>query len=118
MRKSESSPPRWTGEVVGSDEASPRARFLGSGSVEVVQRMAGGSRGGLRPSCGSMPVTCRAGARDRSTGCRRGEVGVEEHVGDRSTACCTDSAAAAYSIRRCSVSPDSAQQRAANRGGP
>jgi hypothetical protein len=68
----------WTGEVVGSDEGSPRDRFLGSGGVEMVRRMAGDGRGGLRPCCGLMPVMCRASARDRSTGCRRGEVGVEE----------------------------------------
>jgi hypothetical protein len=69
--------------VVGSDKGSPRVRFLGSGGVKVVRRMADDSRGGLRPCCGSMSATCRAGARDRSTGCRRGEVGVEEHEGDR-----------------------------------
>jgi hypothetical protein len=37
-----SSSPGWTGEVVGSDEGTPKVRFLGSGSVEVVRRMADG----------------------------------------------------------------------------
>jgi ribosomal protein S14 len=37
-----SSSPGWTGKVVGSDEESPRVRFLGSGGVEVVRRIAGG----------------------------------------------------------------------------
>jgi hypothetical protein len=64
--------------VVGIDKGSPRVRFLGSDGVEMVRRMAGDGRGGLRPWCGSMPATYHAGARDWSTGCRSGEVGVEE----------------------------------------
>jgi hypothetical protein len=60
--------------VVRSDEGSPRVRFLGSGGVEVVRRMADSGRGGLRLDAGDVPC----GARDRSTGCRLGEVGVEE----------------------------------------
>jgi hypothetical protein len=36
-----SSSPGWTEKVVGSDEESPRVRFLGSGGVEVVRRMVG-----------------------------------------------------------------------------